>query len=79
MSTLFAAFLGDNPVQHLLAPTGVLPRLSRHGLDTLTGTTFFPRVISAPFHHGLTVVFVAAAAMAVVGAMASLARGGRAR
>jgi len=79
VSTLFAAFLGDNPVQHLLAPTGVLPRLSRHGIDTLTGTTFFPRIISAPFHHGLTVVFVAAAVMAAVGAMASLARGGRAR
>jgi len=79
VSTLFAAFLGDNPVQHLLAPTGVLPRLSRHGIDTLTGTTFFPRIISAPFHHGLAVVFVAAAVMAAVGAMASLARGGRAR
>ena len=27
VSTLFAAFLGDNPIQHLLAPTGVLASL----------------------------------------------------
>ena len=75
VSTLFAAFLGDNPVQHLLAPTGVLPTLSRQSTEVLTGTTFFPQVISGPFHHGLTVVFLAAAVMAGTAAVVSLLRG----
>jgi MFS family permease len=75
VSTLFAAFLGDNPVQHLLAPTGVLPTLSRQSTEALTGTTFFPQVISGPFHHGLSVVFLAAAVMAGTAAAVSLLRG----
>ncbi|TDU03020.1 MFS transporter [Streptomyces sp. 846.5] len=75
VSTLFAAFLGQNPIGHLLAPSGVLKTLPRHNADTLTGTQFFPHLISGPLHHGLTVVFVAAATMAVVAATASLLRG----
>ena len=75
VSTLFAAFLGNNPIQHLLAPTGVLANLPAHNLATLTGTQFFPRVISAPFHHGLSIVFTAAAVMAAIAALASLLRG----
>jgi hypothetical protein len=43
---------------------------------TLTGREFFPHLISAPFHHGLVVVFSVAAALSVLAAMASLARGG---
>src|SRR5450631_1790990 len=78
VSTLFAAFLGNNPIQHLLAPTGVLSTLSKGNLATLTGTQFFPQIISAPFHHGLTIVFSAAAIMAAVAALVSLLRGGRA-
>ena len=75
VSTLFAAFLGQNPIGHLLAPSGVLKTLPRHNADTLTGTQFFPHLISGPLHHGLTVVFIAAATMAVVAATASLLRG----
>jgi MFS family permease len=75
VSSLFAAFLGDNPVQHLLGPTGVLHHLSPHDLAVLTGTRFFPQVISAPFHHGLTIVFTAAAVMAACAAFASSLRG----
>jgi hypothetical protein len=37
----------------------------------------FPQLISAPFHHGLAVVFGAAAALATVVAFASLLRGDR--
>ena len=44
---------------------------------TLTGGKFFPQLISGPFHTGLIVVFSAAAAMSVIGALASLLRGGR--
>jgi hypothetical protein len=79
VSTLFAAFLGNNPIQHLLEPTGVLARLPAHDVATLTGTRFFPQVIAAPFHNGLTVVFTAAAIMSAVAAVASILRGATAR
>jgi MFS family permease len=75
VSTLFAAFLGQNPVGHLLAPSGVLGTLPHANAATLTGTRFFPNLISGPLHQGLTVVFIAAAIMALVAATASLLRG----
>ena len=43
----------------------------------LTGKTFFPSLISGPFHHGLVVVFAVATALAAIAAVASLLRGGR--
>jgi MFS family permease len=75
VSTLFAAFLGTNPIEHLLGPSGLLHTLPAHNVATLTDTTFFPQVISAPFDRGLTIVFSAAAVMAAVAAVASLLRG----
>jgi len=75
VSTLFAALLGYNPVQNLLAPSGVLKHLPAHNVAVLTGKEFFPHLISAPFHHGLVIVFTAAAIMAVSGAIISLLRG----
>ncbi|HEY2518533.1 MAG TPA: MFS transporter [Streptosporangiaceae bacterium] len=75
VSTMFAALLGFNPVHNLLAPTGVLSKLSPHQVGVLTGKSFFPHVISAPFHHGLVIVFTAAAIMSFVGALVSLLRG----
>ena len=75
VSTMFAALLGYNPVQNLLAPSGVLSRLPAHNVAVLTGRQFFPHVISAPFHHGLVIVFTAAAVMSVTGALVSLLRG----
>ncbi|WP_253266472.1 MFS transporter [Streptomyces sp. 6-11-2] len=75
VSTLFATFLGDNPVQHLLGPSGTLDRLPAAQQQALTGHTFFPQLVSGPFHHGLTIVFGVAAAMALVSAVASALRG----
>jgi MFS family permease len=75
VSSVFAAFLGFNPIQTLLAPTGVLARLPAHSVATLTGKEFFPKLISQPFHHGLVVVFTAAAIMAAVAAIVSATRG----
>ena len=75
VSTLFAALLGYNPVRNLLAPTGVLSRLPAQNVQVLTGRQFFPHLISAPFHHGLVIVFTAAAVMSVTGALVSLLRG----
>jgi hypothetical protein len=43
----------------------------------LTGQTFFPHLIIEPFHAGLVVVFIAAAAMMVVGMVASHFNPGR--
>jgi MFS family permease len=75
VSTVFAAMLGYNPVQNLLAPTGLLHTLPAQNVATLTGKEFFPHLIAAPFHHGLTIVFTAAALMAVCGAAVSWLRG----
>jgi hypothetical protein len=75
VSTLFASFLGYNPVQALLKPFGVLPRLSAAHRGALTSKEFFPRLVSAPFHHGLVIVFSAAIAMSVTAALVSLLRG----
>jgi MFS family permease len=77
VASLFAAFLGFNPIERLLAPTGALHQVSRAQAATLTGGEFFPRLISGPFHSGLVVVFTAAAVMSVIAALASLLRGGR--
>jgi len=78
VSSLFAAVLGVNPLQHLLAPSGVLSSLSLARQQTITGGKFFPSLISGPFHQGLVVVFAVAAALSVLAALASLLRGGRA-
>ncbi len=77
VGSLFAAFLGYNPVQELLAPTGVLAHLPAHSVAVLTGKTFFPQLISGPFHHGLDIVFSMAMAVLIVAAFASLLRGGK--
>jgi EmrB/QacA subfamily drug resistance transporter len=75
VSTLFAALLGYNPVQNLLAPSGVLSRLPAHNAAVLTGRQFFPHLIADAFHHGLVIVFTAAAIMSVTGALVSMLRG----
>jgi hypothetical protein len=77
VGSLFAAFLGYNPVRSLLTPTGVLSRLPARSVAVLTGKTFFPRLISQPFHHGLVIVFIMAIAVLVIAAAASAFRGGR--
>jgi MFS family permease len=77
VASLFSAILGVNPIQHLLAPTGALSSLPAANQQTLTGRTFFPHLISQPFHQGLVVVFAVAAGLALIGAVASLLRGGR--
>jgi hypothetical protein len=76
VGTLFSAFLGFNPISELLGPTGTLQQPGVNA-DVLTGQSFFPQLISGPFHSGLVVVFVAAAVMMVIGAVASALAGGR--
>jgi MFS family permease len=77
VGSLFAAFLGYNPIQSLLAPTGALHSLSHASIATLTGKQFFPELISGSFHDGLIVVFVTAAIMSLIAALASVLRGAK--
>jgi hypothetical protein len=77
VGSLFAAFLGYNPIQTLLGPTGVLKAIPAADSTALTGKEFFPNLIAGPFHSGLTIVFIAAAVMSVIGAVATLAGGKR--
>jgi MFS family permease len=77
VGSLFASFLGYNPIQTLLEPSGTLDRLPADNAAALTGKQFFPHLISQPFHDGLVVVFLAAAIMSLVAAAASLMSGGR--
>src|SRR6476659_4844281 len=74
--SLFAAFLGYNPIGELLGPSGALQQPGVNA-ELLTGKTFFPNLITEPFHSGLVVVFAAAAVMMVIGAVASLFNPGR--
>jgi MFS family permease len=76
VGSLFAAFLGYNPVHTLLAPTGVLAHLPAHNVTVLTGKQFFPQLLSGPFHHGLVIVFTMAASVLVIAAILALRHGG---
>jgi hypothetical protein len=78
VASLFAAVLGVNPVQHVLAARGALSSLSAAHQRVLTGRQFFPELLSGPFHQGLSVVLAVATALAAIAAVASLLRGRRA-
>jgi hypothetical protein len=74
VSVLFAAFLGYNPIQTLLGPK-VLASVSPANRAVLTGRSFFPHLISAPFSAGLHEAFAFAVACCVLAALASALRG----
>jgi len=77
VGSLFAAFLGYNPMKELLgAQLGTLPH---HTATYLTGRTFFPALISAPFEDGLRAAFDFAIVACLLGALASALRGGNYR
>jgi MFS family permease len=76
VGSLFAAFLGFNPMATLLGPAA-LHHLTSAQASYITGRSFFPHLISAPFGRGLAKAFDFAAAMCVLGAVASLLRGGK--
>ncbi|MEO7069274.1 MAG: MFS transporter [Nostocoides sp.] len=76
VAVLFASLLGYNPIQSLLGPT-VLHQLPASDATFLTGRSFFPHLISQPFHDGLTVAFGFAIVACLVAAGASWLRGGK--
>jgi MFS family permease len=69
VGTLFAAFLGYNPVAVLLGPT--LHHLPTAAANHLTGRSFFPSLISSPFEAGLRKAFDFAAVACFIAAVAS--------
>ncbi|HXQ62279.1 MAG TPA: MFS transporter [Acidimicrobiales bacterium] len=76
VGSLFAAFLGYNPMATLLGP-GALHHMTAAQVHDITGRSFFPHLISAPFGRGLAKAFDFAAIVCLFGAVASLLRGGK--
>jgi MFS family permease len=73
-AALFSAFLGYNPMAHLL-PHSVLAHLPAATRAHLLGHSFFPSLIAPPFMEGLRDAFYVSAAMSLIAAVASLLRG----
>jgi MFS family permease len=76
IATLFAAFLGVNPIQHLLGPAG-LAQLSASQQATLLGRSFFPTLIGASFRSGLHAALDFAIVASLFAAAASWVRGAK--
>jgi len=76
VSTLFAAFLGYNPIQHMLG-THALSLLPRSTVHLLTGRTFFPDLIAPPFAAGLHLAFDFSIGCCFVAAVATWSAGKR--
>jgi hypothetical protein len=76
IGSLFAAFLGFNPIQTEV-PHQVLVNLGHARASYLTGRSFFPKLISPSFADGLHLAFDFAAATSFIAAIASWLRGGK--
>jgi MFS family permease len=76
VATLFASFLGYNPMATLLGPH-TLHALPAGQSTVLTGRRFFPHLIAPPFHTALVYAFVFAIVACLVAAVASMLRGGK--
>ncbi|MGP8058231.1 MAG: MFS transporter [Acidimicrobiales bacterium] len=76
VGSLFAAFLGYNPAATLLGPHA-LHHMTPAQVNYITGRSFFPNLIAGPFGQGLKKAFDFAAVVCLLGAVASLLRGGK--
>jgi MFS family permease len=78
-SSLFAAFLGYNPMTSILngLPQSVTATLSVQTIQTLTGLHWFPQAIAGAFMSSVQVAFYFSALLCVIGAIASALRGKR--
>jgi MFS family permease len=76
ISTLFAAFLGYDPVQHLVG-VHAFAQLPAAQQAALSGRSFFPGLIAQPFQDGLHAAFDFAIFASLLAAAASWTRGGR--
>jgi len=73
VGSLFAAFLGINPIHALLGSAVATAHHPRY----LLGRSFFPSLLEAPFSTGLHEAFGFAIIAALISAFASTLRGGR--
>ncbi|MEJ0013861.1 MAG: MFS transporter [Bauldia sp.] len=76
VASLFAAFLGYNPMAELI-PEDTLKALPPENSATITGKHFFPDLISKPFMHGLTFAFTFSLILYLLAAVASWLGGAR--
>jgi MFS family permease len=76
VSILFSAFLGYNPIEHLIG-AHALGSLSAANHAAVTGRSFFPHLISSPFSSGLHEALIFAIVACLIAAAASALRGGR--
>src|SRR5579871_727192 len=76
VSSLFATFLGYNPVAHLLG-AHTLAALPHAQAAILVGHSFFPRLITQPFSQALNAAFTFALICCLAAAAASVLRGGK--
>jgi EmrB/QacA subfamily drug resistance transporter len=74
VGSLFAAFLGYNPMETLLGDKG-LQGVPPEKAAEITGKTFFPELISEPFIEGLRIAFTFSLVLFVLAAAASWMRG----
>jgi MFS family permease len=70
VASLFAAFLGYNPMGQLIPPAA-LHALSAAEQATVTGKEFFPSLLAAPFMVGIKIAFTISVALYVLAALAS--------
>ncbi len=75
VGSLFAAFLGYNPMEKLVGQQ-TLAQLPPDKAADITGQRFFPNLISDPFIDGLRIAFTASLVMCLIAAGASWMRGG---
>jgi MFS family permease len=76
VASLFAAFLGYNPIQKLLGPA-LLHHLPAAQASALTGRSFFPHLMTGPFSSALSTAFTFSFIACLIAAGASWLRGGK--
>ncbi len=75
VASIFAAFLGYNPMKTLV-PEKTLESLPAARRAEVTGKVFFPRTISEPFKDGLRLAFAVSLIFCLIAAASSWLRGG---
>ncbi len=76
ISILFGSFLGYNPIGHLVG-ANILLHLPAARAAELTSRTYFPSLVSGPFHAGLHIAFAFSICCCLIAAVASWSRGTR--
>jgi MFS family permease len=70
VASLFAAFLGYNPMGELI-PAGALQALSPEQVQVITGPAFFPHLLAGPFMVGIKIAFSISIVLYLLAALAS--------